>query len=57
MLKQLKKIINDSSVCPKKMKLKYSRMKKQSEELTNKMILKNEIPDGQGCAYKTGFPV
>jgi len=56
MLNQLIKVINETK-SEDEVRLKYVRMKKRSEELTNLIILKNEVPDGQGCAYLGGYPV
>ena len=58
-LDQLLNIINTKNPPPpEKVSIKYLRMKKKSEKLTNQDLQNNIYPVGQGCVdiYPAGFP-
>jgi len=58
MLDQLKQIINSENVPAERVSIKYTRMKQQSEKLTNIDLINNVVPIGQGAidCYPGGFP-
>ena len=55
-LRKLKRAAN-SKMPDSIVKKKYAAMREKSQRLTNQMILDGQVPDGQGCAYRGGFPV
>ncbi len=55
-LNKLKREIN-RNYPPGWASVQYAKQKLKSENLTNEMIKRGQVPKGQGCAYSGGFPV